>query len=219
MPLLWLPLLPLLSAPARAADTAVGLTGAWAGAAPSAALEARWRLPADWQVGAEARLAGARGTYLDGWPVTAGTTRALLVGASAPLARGPRARIDLRVDLGARQTTGATVSPGPAGLDRQTAALAELSPVATVRVGEDLGAQLGWTAVFARQLQPAPATDLTGQLVRVGLAGALTPSWQWVLRAEAGGLFGYDGDGAKALLRGTAGLRFVPGHAGDWFHP
>jgi hypothetical protein len=208
----------LAAGPARAADLLVGVGAALSPAEPRLAAEARVRRPGGLQAGAELRVGQARAVYLDGWPVSAGTTTSALLGVGLPLVDARRAHLDLRIDGGLRWLAAdALPASAPVG-PQQTAWALEASPLATLPVGDHHAVQIGWTAVFQQQLQPRVATDATGQLVRVGVAGALGDAVQWHARAEAGGLFGYDGDGAKALVRATAGLRFVPGHASDWFN-
>jgi hypothetical protein len=178
-----------------------------------AVLSARLGDPAGAQLGAEVRWAEVSTAWIDGWTVEAGTAASALARGAVPLARAERLRLDLRAQAGcrwlfARQTT----SPQ----DRSLALLTEIGPRATLRVSAPTAVWLGFENVLDFQLDPSFATDGLGQLMSAGLVVAPTPDLQLELLGEAGGLYGYDGDGAKFGARAGLSLKFVPGAARSW---
>ncbi len=61
------------------------------------------------------------------------------------------------------------------------------------------------------ELAPEVQPDIVGALLSLGTAIALTEQLSLTLDADAGGVFGANGDGAKFLARGTVALRFQIG--------
>ena len=118
-------------------------------------------------------------------------------------------QIDLQVDTGLRLLQ--TSEPVGDDLSRSLTLLNSLRPLATLTVHEAVDLQLGWTARFDLQRAPTPAADAFGQVLLAGAVVHLSPGLDLALRAETGGLYGYDGDGAKYLTRGGLGLRWFPG--------
>ena len=72
--------------------------------------------------------------------------------------------------------------------------------------------------MYAQQRSPSVATETLGQLLLGGVTLAVTDDVQVHLRLETGGLYGFDGDGAKVLTRATVGVRLVPGQAASWLN-
>ncbi|MCK6522276.1 hypothetical protein L6R49_12640 [Myxococcota bacterium] len=201
---------------------AVGLNGALSAAEPRLAAQARWRTPSSAWLGAELRLGDARALYLDGWPVSEGRTLTALIGGSAPLTSVGGASIDLQVAGGLRTLSAEVPTPDEAAgaviPEQSWGWLVEVTPMATLPVGDRGAAQLGWTAIYAQQRSPRAATETLGQVLVGGYTLAVTDDVQVHLRMETGGLYGFDGDGAKVLARGTVGVRLVPGQAASWLN-
>ncbi|MEQ1564158.1 MAG: hypothetical protein ABMA64_00880 [Myxococcota bacterium] len=195
---------------------ALVVEGAAATSDTSAALS--WRLASPgggaW-LGATARGAQVREAYLDGYPVDRGTKLDGTVDASVPLARGDRLRLDLRASAGLRRLTSAEPVPSGSG---STIGLTSVAPIGTLRVADTVALRVGWTEVISMQLTPGVVTDTLGELHTVSLVTAPTPDLQLVLRTEAGGLYGYDGDGGKSVLRAAVGVSWVPGAARAFPH-
>ena len=178
-------------------------------AEPRARVEWRAAWPNHVQLGVSAQAGLARGLYLDGWPVAGGHTGTALLSASAPVVHEDRVQIDLQVDTGPRALRPS--EPVGDGLNDSLTLLNSLRPLATLSLTDALDLQLGWTARFDMQLSPTPAADAFGQILLAGAVVRLSPGLDLALRAETGGLYGYDGDGAKYLTRGGLGLRWFPG--------
>jgi hypothetical protein len=176
-------------------------------------LGARLGSPTGSQVGLDLRWAEVDTAWIDGWPVSDGTAVSALVHGAAPLVRAERLRIDLRADVGGRRLAAREVA-GPD--DRSWALLTEVGPRATLPLAEPVSAWVGFTNVVDFQLDPSFATDGLGQILDAGLVWAPSDDWQLAAHGEAGGLYGYDGDGAKFAARVAVSLRLVPGAARTW---
>lgn len=201
---------------------AVGLSGALSAAEPRLTAQGRWRAPSSAWLGAELRLGDARALYLDGWPVSEGRTLTALIGGSAPLVTQGGASIDLQVAGGLRTLSAEVPTPAEAAgtviPEQSWGWVMEVSPIGTLPLGERGAAQLGWTVIFSQQRSPSVATEALGQVLVGGYTLAVTDDVQVHLRLETGGLYGFDGDGAKVLTRATAGVRLVPGQAASWLN-
>ncbi len=209
---MWMLLLALNSA--DAAEQAVTLSGAWSGAEPRVELGTFRRLDSGVQLGAMVQVGQARGVYLDGWPVTGGRTRAVLGSVTVPLIqRG--VQMDLRLDLGP-QFLAATETTGPHSSAFGVRGV--LSPMATVPLGERAALRLGWSFKYAMELDPVRDTEAQAFIIRGGVNLALSQSVQLAALVESGSVFGFDGDGAKYLNRGTLGVRWTPASATPWFN-
>lgn len=206
----------LLFSPAALADRpppdhALSAVAELAPAEPRARVEWRTQLPNNVQLGVSGQAGLAHGLYLDGWPVEGGRSFTALLSGSAPLVHEDRVQLDLQLETGPRLLLPS--APVGGGLDRSLALAIGLRPLATMAVNDALDVQLGWTARFDLQLDPAPVPDALGQLLLAGAVVHLGPHLDLALRAETGGLFGYGGDGAKYAARGGLGLRWFPGGA------
>lgn len=204
----------LFSSMAQAAPSAsvgAGLTASSAG--PSASVAGRLGLDSGFQLGLLVQGQQVSTAFIDGWPVTDGTAVNAQIGATVPLVRAEPVRVDVEVVSGARSLW-ATETDAPD--DRSLILIADVSPVATVALRDGLAARLGWVQLTHLQLQPGPGLDAQGSLVRGGLVIAPTDSLQLALDAQAGGVFGFDGDGGKFLAQAGAQLRWVPGAAATW---
>ena len=198
-----------------APDQAVQVAGALSPAEARVRLGWRQRWASGLQAGAEVRLGSAQALYLDGWPVDGGTTLGALGQLSLPLAHSGPVALDLRIDGGPTLLAADEATPSGA---RSLGARLEVSPLATVALREGLAGQLGWTLVTGLQLQPGFAVDALGQVLVAGGVVALSDSLQLSVRGETGGLYGYNGDGGKYLVRGGVGLRWIPGSADRWLN-
>jgi hypothetical protein len=206
-------LLSLVTASAEPLRGAVILTPLLSNADMSAILSARMGDPDSSQIGAEVRWAEVSKAWIDGWPVEEGSAASVLVRGAVPLARAERLRLDLRVQAGGRQMWARqTTSPD----DRSLALLTEVGPRATLLVAEPAAVWVGFENVLDFQLDPSFATDALGQRLGAGLVVAPDQNLQLELFGEAGGLYGYDGDGAKFSSRAGLSLKIVPGAARSW---
>ncbi|MFT5583263.1 MAG: hypothetical protein ACI9VR_000841 [Cognaticolwellia sp.] len=78
--------------------------------------------------------------------------------------------------------------------------------------------RLGWSFKYAMELDPVVATEAQAFIIRGGASLTLSPTVQLAALVESGWGFGFDGDGAKYLNRGTLGVRWIPGSETSWFN-
>lgn len=202
---------------ATAADAAprvaVTLSPAYSGTDTRGVLGVRVGAPDGAQAGVDLRLAAVRTGWIDGWDVSSGVATSGLLHGAVPLHRSERFRVDLRANVGARLLA---ASATDAPVDRSWALLTEIGPRATLRVHDRVAVGLGFENVVDLQLDPSFAVDGLGQLLQAQLVVAPTDDWQVGVQGETGGLYGYDGDGAKFAGRLGLTLRYAPGAAKDW---
>lgn len=106
-----------------------------------------------------------------------------------------------------------------ADLDRGVAVVFDAAVLANVRLDRTWTVQAGVRIPFSLEITPAVVNDVVGGLLVGGATVAVSDRFQLFGQLETGGLFGADGDGAKFLLRGTAGARVLFGAgapARDW---
>jgi hypothetical protein len=193
-------------------ELAVALAPSVSGADTRLELQGRLRIGGA-QLGLTARGSELRAAWIDGWPVDDGRAGAVLAHAAVPLVDRGGFRFDLRAQVGPRwMVARATEAPTSSSL----ALLTAVGPRATLDLGDRAAVQLGVDQVTDLQLDPGFAMDGLGQLLQGAVVRAVGDDWQVALSAETGGLFGYDGDGAKYATRAGVSLRFVPGAAASW---
>ncbi|MFT5681214.1 MAG: hypothetical protein ACI8RZ_002120, partial [Myxococcota bacterium] len=200
---------------ASATDHAVSLSASHSAAESQAAASWELRTDSGIQIGLRGRAGQVHAVYLDGWPVSDGVALSGAGMLTLPLIHTDSVLLDLRTESGLRWLN-ATETTAPQSTN--VVGLFQIGPVATMPVTDRFAAQLGWSALLNQQLSPTLTSDSIGQVLIGGGAIALTEDLQLSALAETGGLFGYDGDGAKYLLRGTVGIRWMPDQANHWFN-
>lgn len=170
----------------------------------------RLGLAGGWQLGIETTLSRKREAYISGRQLDQGTAvYGTTLGMIPLVQRGPLS-MHLRLGAGLRRLEG----KGPqAPRDTSLALTTELGPVANLTVTPGFTVRTGFLNVLNLQLDPTGDIDALGQVLFFGVNKALGTSMQIHADLETGGLFGYDGDGGKYLVRGLIGLRYVPGAA------
>jgi len=208
-----------LSRVALAADdpnaNALTTTIELAKAEPRARFEWRVQRPNRFQLGLSGQVGLAQGLYLNGWPVDAGRTFTGQLLGSFPLVHQQALRVDLQLESGPRFLWAA--EPVENGQDGSLSLATGLRPLATLLLSNVWDLQLGWTARFDMQIRPNVSADAIGQLLLGGAVLHLSPNLDCSLRVETGGLYGYNGDGAKYLTRVGLGLRWFPGRNAQAF--
>lgn len=202
----------LSAALAAPPEVAVAVAPSVSGGDARAEVQGRLRL-GEVQVGVTGRWAEVRRAWIDGWPVDDGTARSALAHVAVPIARSVRFRFDLRANVGARWLA-ARETLGP--IDRSVALLTEVGPRANLGLSDRVAVQLGFDQITDFQVDPSFATDGLGQLLTASAVAAPGRDWQLALTGETGGLYGYDGDGAKYAARIGLSVRFAPGAAASW---
>lgn len=76
---------------------------------------------------------------------------------------------------------------------------------------ERVTVKLGVIVPVSLQVSPQIDNDKVGGLIVTGLIVPLTDRLQWFADAQAGGIFGSNGDAGKFLVRGTTGVRLTIG--------
>jgi len=170
-----------------------------------------------WDSGMQLGLSGSshlvRVAFIDGYEVSDGVAFTGATDLTLPLLRSGDLRLDVELESGVRWLV-ATETSAPT--DRSLVVLADVAPMATVDLSEAIGLRVGWVLLHHLQVRPGFALDAQGSLLRFGLVTAPSPDLQVVLDGQAGGVFGFDGDGGKFLAQAAVGLRWVPGAATTW---
>lgn len=174
----------------------------------------RLRATQHFQLGVDLMGGLRRRSYIAGYEAKGGgELGGLVVMQGTMLRQGPLA-LDLRGALGARHVSSTDVDVAHA---RGTSVVAELGVVGYVAAAEWLTLRVGWSSPFALAVQPGVDLETTGFVVLGGGAFAVTEGFALTVDGHVGGLFGFDGDGAKATAGAQLGLRWTIG-AGvvDW---
>jgi hypothetical protein len=157
-----------------------------------------------------AQALGAYGTwYVGGFASDKTNTVGGSALAEIPLSHSGTRRFTLRTGLGAR-STGA-----PDLASRSFVPTAEVGLRATVQATQDLELYVGALAPIALAVSPGVEIDELSNMQEVGADYWVSPNVALNAQARAAGVFGYGGDGAKALVQGNVGLRV----AFDAHHP
>ena len=179
-----------------------------------ASLGYRTRFRGGAQLGIEARALAAREAYVDGFAATGGYSVAGLAIGMLPMVQAGPLDLHLRASVGGRSLK-VDETTGPR--ERSFTLVSEVGPVVNVRVSQDLTLRTGWLAITNFQLSPRFDSEALGQVLLAGAVMPLTPDLQLHADVETGGLFGFDGDGGKYVLRGSVGARWVlGGSARSW---
>lgn len=202
------------------------LWGALAGAAPNHAVEAavdtstanlvggslswRSRFGNGIQLGATFRAAGVRRAYISGYPVRSGQQFGGTLDLGVPLVRTDAVQFDVEIELGAR---GLMAGETDGDADRAWVLVTDLRPMATLPLHEMVALRVGFTHVLHHQFGPSFGLEAQGAMPRLELVTAPTEHLQLVLVGEAGGAFGFGGDGGKFAAAGQLAVRWVPGNA------
>ncbi|MEM6790400.1 MAG: hypothetical protein AAF715_22960 [Myxococcota bacterium] len=174
------------------------------------------------QVGVELDGGLADRTYISGYQADDGAFfggRGLVQGTV--LREGPL-WLELRLAAGARYVGGAEARPesvvdAGAPLDESMTVVDDAGLLAHVEAGPYLTARMGLSAPVAVQVDPGAGLDLTGFVSPVGVAVHVSDAVSLTADGLVGGVFGWGGDGAKLLVRGQLGLRWLIGaNTRDW---
>jgi hypothetical protein len=198
---------PEQAAPTPTTHHSASAAGGLSPADTAVELAYRLRLRSELQLGLSARGSFVRTGFVDGFRASNGRSVSGLALVMVPLARRGRLSIDFRGALGAR-TSDFDESAAPDSVSfvipSQLGVIANVSfPSVTLRAG--------WMNVVDVAVAPKGAIDTLGQLLLLGAAVPVSDSLQLYADGETGGVFGYDGDGAKYVTRAAFGLRWVSG--------
>lgn len=202
-----------LSVALAAPDISVGVGASVGTATQGGALSARLRWESGFQLGLSGSGDRVTTGFIDGYRVRRGVAGTGLVTATLPLVRADRVKVDLELDVGARRLVAQdTDAPDSASW----ILLTDVRPMVTVPLTPSTAVRLGWTNLLHQQLAPSADLDALGGVLRGQLVVATSDDLQWVVGGDAGGLFGYGGDGGKFLASAHTTLRWVPGAARSW---
>jgi hypothetical protein len=156
--------------------------------------------------------AAARGAYGDwfvaGLPVERAATLGGELRGEIPVRASGRRRLLLRGALGARTTAGDLTNPASgAEVERSLAPTIEVGARAVVAATDDLDVHVGLAIPVALAVAPSTELEELGQLLELGLERRIGDRVSLSLRARAGGMYGYGGDGAKLEAGADLGVR------------
>lgn len=179
-----------------------------------AALGYRVRFAGGMQLGLEGRALAVRDAYVNGFAATGGYAVSGVGLVMVPMVQSGPLDLHFRASLGARSlNVDETTGPDKRGLTL----LSELGPVVNIRATKSLTLRTGWLAVTNFQLSPAFDSEALGQVLLAGAVVPVTDDVQLHADVETGGLFGFDGDGGKYVVRGFVGARWAfGGSARSW---
>jgi hypothetical protein len=118
-----------------------------------------------------------------------------------PLSSAGRTRFSLRTGLGARSTGGKDFA------SRSFVATGELGLRATFQATPDLELYAGTSIPVALAIRPEFELEELSNVQELGADYWVSPNVALTAQMRAGNIFGYGGDGAKALVHGQLGVR------------
>lgn len=101
--------------------------------------------------------------------------------------------------------------PGSAPQSQGVSVTADVGAFAYLRAGPRLTWMAGINTLVSVQASPIVDVNTLGTLLVTGPVVPINDRLSWFATAEAGGIFGSDGDAGKFLVRGTSGLRVMFG--------
>ncbi len=172
------------------------------------------RLPRGVQLGVTLGGSASREGFVDGYEVRDGSLLRGAAQVTVPLWVRGDLSLGLRVTSGVR----ALSADAPANRARDSVVWTnDIGAVGAARLSDVWSLRAGWSLVFDTAVAPTVDTDAQGARLWFGAAATLRDDLQLFADVSASGVVGYDGDGAKFLLAGTLGLRWLPGGgARDW---
>ena len=151
-----------------------------------------------------ADLTGAYGTWFVGGRES---DRAMTTGGhltlDIPLVSDGRQHVELWTSLGARSTLASGLADEPRSLVLTTG----LGLRATATLGDRAEVYMGVGVPVALAVGPDVELEQLGQWLEFGTDVWLSPRVALTASARAGGDYGYDGDGPKAIVQGTVGIK------------
>jgi hypothetical protein len=166
------------------------------------------RLPSEVQLGVDLGALGVRDGYVEGYAVSGGSLLRGAAHVTLPMWSRGGLSLGLRIAAGVR----ALSAEAPSNRARESLVFtSDIGPVAAARLSDAWSLRAGWSLVYDMALSPSVDTEAQGARVWFGAAAALRDDLQLFADVSATGAVGYDGDGAKFLLAGTLGLRWLPG--------
>jgi hypothetical protein len=204
-----------LSAHAASADKGLppqpvfGVAALGDAAGAGLALEGRLRIASGVQLGLGVASQALRVAHMGGYAVRGVSRNEAQLLALFPLLEIQGFELDLRVATGLvyLHDVGALESPYRHALRSST----EVACLAHVRLGDHNVLRAGVRLGFDLETEPTTSLADQAQLLSVGFGRALTASTLLYASLDGGGTYGFNGDNAKAVLRGSLGLRFTLG--------
>ncbi|MGK0361154.1 MAG: hypothetical protein ACI9U2_003472 [Bradymonadia bacterium] len=169
-------------------------------------LDAVWRV-GEHRLGVMLRGSAVRERFVGGYVVDEGISLEGRLTGDFTLRRVQGARFGLGVEAGARQIMADTATV--AG-DTSLAPLVALRPAVTSTVSSNMTVRLGVRIEVAMAVDPEVEVDMQATPLEAGVRWWFADTWALAAEVGVGGSFGYDGDGAKHILRGGLGLTYAP---------
>ncbi|MEL6348227.1 MAG: hypothetical protein AAFV53_34275 [Myxococcota bacterium] len=191
-------------------DRSLGVSAVTGTIGQSGAIAGRLRWDSGVQFGARVEGALVQGWYIDGWEVRDGTALAGVASATVPLIRSETVRIDVEIDSGLRFLSATDTD---ADDDQATVLLLDVAPMVTLPLGRPFAARVGWKQITHLQRRPGPGLEAQGSLLRGAVMWTPSDDLQLGIDGAVGGVFGFGGDGGKALAQAGLMMRWVPGAA------
>ncbi|MEM7605330.1 MAG: hypothetical protein AAF411_08230 [Myxococcota bacterium] len=168
----------------------------------------RHRFNGGQRLGLAASFGHAREVIVVGFAAENELVGSLGVESRFPILRRPRVQVDLGLDAAVRRVFGDDGPPQDAS--GSWALEVHASMIGTARAGRG-AVRLGILVPFSMELAPEVVNDAQGALLHAGFTYPLSDRLWLDFDADAGGLFGSDGDAAKFLARGRFSLRIAFG--------